>query len=128
MRITGRRRLASAPVPAPSASVVVPTRGRPGYRVDALLAECGVDGRDWVLIVDDDVVLPAGFLDRFLCVAERGGRCTAGGRPSRRRESSSPGGPTSTATRRARCGRCSANGAARQESLAGVIHHLGDDA
>ncbi|HEX2085222.1 MAG TPA: hypothetical protein VHF89_06030, partial [Solirubrobacteraceae bacterium] len=28
---------------------------------------------DWLLVVDDDVVLPAGFLDRFLAVAERHG-------------------------------------------------------
>jgi hypothetical protein len=28
-------------------------------------------GFDWVVVVDDDVVLPRGFLDRFLAVAER---------------------------------------------------------
>ncbi len=30
-----------------------------------------LDAVDWLLIVDDDVVLPRGFLDRFLLVAER---------------------------------------------------------
>jgi hypothetical protein len=32
-----------------------------------------VAGFDWLLLVDDDVVLPRGFLDRFLFVAERHG-------------------------------------------------------
>lgn len=57
---------------------------------DVEVRTCGVDGRgkfenlnrllapdagappfDWLLVVDDDVVLPRGFLDRFLAVAER---------------------------------------------------------
>jgi GT2 family glycosyltransferase len=39
--------------------------------LNALLGEHGVEGRDWVLLVDDDVALPAGFLDRLLFLAER---------------------------------------------------------
>jgi GT2 family glycosyltransferase len=39
----------------------------------ATLAAHPPDGADWLLIVDDDVLLPAGFLDAFLCVAERFG-------------------------------------------------------
>jgi GT2 family glycosyltransferase len=30
-----------------------------------------IEGHDWLLLVDDDVVLPRGFLDRFLFLAER---------------------------------------------------------
>lgn len=41
--------------------------------LNALLAEHTLDGRDWVLVVDDDVVLPKGFLDRFVALAERAG-------------------------------------------------------
>jgi GT2 family glycosyltransferase len=37
----------------------------------ATLAAHPPDGADWLLIVDDDVVLPAGFLDAFLYTAER---------------------------------------------------------
>jgi hypothetical protein len=37
---------------------------------EALLAN-PVDGYDWLLIVDDDTVLPPGFLDAFLHLAER---------------------------------------------------------
>jgi GT2 family glycosyltransferase len=33
----------------------------------------GIAGFDWVLVVDDDIVLPSGFLDRFIAVAERVG-------------------------------------------------------
>jgi GT2 family glycosyltransferase len=49
--------------------------GAPGLgkwaNLRATLAAHPPDGADWLLIVDDDVVLPAGFLDAFLCVAER---------------------------------------------------------
>jgi hypothetical protein len=38
---------------------------------DALLAEHPPDGYDWLLVLDDDVALPACFLDRFLVVCER---------------------------------------------------------
>jgi hypothetical protein len=51
--------------------------GRPGLgkwaNLRATLAEHPPDGADWLLIVDDDVVLPAGFLDSFVLVAERFG-------------------------------------------------------
>jgi GT2 family glycosyltransferase len=38
--------------------------------LNALLAEHPPDGFDWLVVVDDDVALPAGFLDRFLHAAE----------------------------------------------------------
>jgi GT2 family glycosyltransferase len=41
--------------------------------LNALLAEHPPDGYDWLLVVDDDVALPAGFLDAFLLAAERFG-------------------------------------------------------
>lgn len=37
----------------------------------ALLAAHPPHGRDWLLVVDDDVALPHGFLDAFLFLAER---------------------------------------------------------
>ncbi len=39
--------------------------------LNALLAQHPADGRDWLLVIDDDVVLPRGFLDVFLFLAER---------------------------------------------------------
>ena len=50
--------------------------GPPGERgkfenLNALLGGEPLDAFDWVLVVDDDVVLPRGFLDRFLALAER---------------------------------------------------------
>ncbi|MCW3031912.1 MAG: hypothetical protein QOK19_2540 [Solirubrobacteraceae bacterium] len=36
-----------------------------------LLGEHPADGHDWLLMVDDDVELPRGFLDRFLFLCER---------------------------------------------------------
>ena len=39
--------------------------------LNALLAAHPAAGHDWLLVVDDDVVLPRGFLDRFLFLAER---------------------------------------------------------
>ncbi|HSD80472.1 MAG TPA: hypothetical protein VLB47_07420, partial [Solirubrobacteraceae bacterium] len=43
--------------------------------LNALLADPGTDlgAVDWLLVVDDDVALPRGFLDSFLCAAERTG-------------------------------------------------------
>ena len=41
--------------------------------LDALLAEHAPDGYDWLLVLDDDVALPACFLDRFLVACERFG-------------------------------------------------------
>jgi GT2 family glycosyltransferase len=50
--------------------------GAPGERgkfenLDLLLAEHPPQDSDWLLVVDDDVVLPGGFLDRFLYLCER---------------------------------------------------------
>jgi len=39
--------------------------------VNRLLAAHPIDSRDWLLVVDDDVELPRGFLDRFLFLCER---------------------------------------------------------
>jgi GT2 family glycosyltransferase len=39
--------------------------------LNALLAEHPVNGSDWLVVVDDDVALPPGFLDSFLFLAER---------------------------------------------------------
>jgi hypothetical protein len=39
--------------------------------LNLLLAEHPPDGQDWLLVVDDDVLLPRGFLDRMLFLAER---------------------------------------------------------
>ncbi len=39
--------------------------------LNRLLAAHPPDGRDWLLVVDDDVELPRGFLDRFLFLCER---------------------------------------------------------
>ena len=39
--------------------------------LNRLLAEHPAVGHDWLLVIDDDVELPRGFLDRFLFLAER---------------------------------------------------------
>ncbi|HEX4436054.1 MAG TPA: glycosyltransferase family 2 protein [Solirubrobacteraceae bacterium] len=39
--------------------------------LNRLLAAHPAKGNDWLLVVDDDVELPAGFLDRFLFLCER---------------------------------------------------------
>jgi GT2 family glycosyltransferase len=41
--------------------------------LNALLAAHPPDGFDWLVVLDDDVALPTGFLDRFLHVAETAG-------------------------------------------------------
>ncbi len=47
-------------------------RGRGKFEnLNLLLAEHPVGDRDWLLVVDDDVELPRGFLDRFLFLCER---------------------------------------------------------
>jgi GT2 family glycosyltransferase len=53
--------------------------------LDALLARHELGAFDWVLVVDDDVALPAGFLDAFLACAEAGGLQLA--QPAHRRHS-----------------------------------------
>jgi hypothetical protein len=54
------------------ASVPAGARGK-FENLNALLAGHPADGHDWLVVVDDDVVLPAGFLDVFLFLAERFG-------------------------------------------------------
>ncbi|HXD54101.1 MAG TPA: glycosyltransferase [Solirubrobacteraceae bacterium] len=39
--------------------------------LNALLAEHPAAGHDWLLVVDDDIELPRGFLDRFLFLCDR---------------------------------------------------------
>ncbi|HEX9482497.1 MAG TPA: glycosyltransferase family 2 protein [Solirubrobacteraceae bacterium] len=39
--------------------------------LNRLLTQHPVEGHDWLLVVDDDVELPRGFLDRFLFLCER---------------------------------------------------------
>jgi len=39
--------------------------------LNALLEAHPLAGRDWLLVLDDDVALPRGFLDQFLFLAER---------------------------------------------------------
>jgi GT2 family glycosyltransferase len=39
--------------------------------LNRLLSEHSAFGRDWLLVVDDDIVLPRGFLDRLLFLCER---------------------------------------------------------
>lgn len=41
--------------------------------LDDLLGEHPAPGHDWLLLLDDDVALPAGFLDAFIFLAERFG-------------------------------------------------------
>ena len=53
--------------------------------LNALLAEHPPAGHDWLLVVDDDVVLPPRFLDRFLLCAEDAGLVLA--QPAHRRHS-----------------------------------------
>jgi len=53
--------------------------------LDALLARHDLAAFDWVLVIDDDVALPRGFLDTFLACAEAGGLRLA--QPAHRRHS-----------------------------------------
>jgi GT2 family glycosyltransferase len=49
-----------------------PVGGRGKFEnLNRLLAEHPAAGHDWLLLLDDDVALPSGFLDRFLFLAER---------------------------------------------------------
>jgi hypothetical protein len=52
------------------ASTVAGNRGK-FENLTALLGEHDLERYDWLLAVDDDVALPAGFLDAFLFLAER---------------------------------------------------------
>lgn len=51
-------------------TVATGLRGGKYENVDALLRAAGGAAADWTLVVDDDVVLPRRFLDRFLGVCE----------------------------------------------------------
>jgi hypothetical protein len=57
------------------------TPGTPGAgkwaNLRAALAAHTLDGSDWLIIADDDVVLPPGFLDAFVLLAERFGLALA---------------------------------------------------
>jgi GT2 family glycosyltransferase len=53
--------------------------------LDALLARHDLASFDWVIVTDDDVTLPRGFLDTFLACAEAGGLRLA--QPAHRRHS-----------------------------------------
>jgi hypothetical protein len=53
--------------------------------LNGLLQDHPADDRDWLLVVDDDVVLPSGFLDVFIFLAERFGLRIA--QPAHRRRS-----------------------------------------
>jgi hypothetical protein len=64
----------------------VPAAARGKFaNLNALLAEHPADGHDWLLVLDDDVALPSGFLDVFLLLAERHGFRLA--QPAHRRAS-----------------------------------------
>jgi hypothetical protein len=52
------------------ASTTVGDRGK-WENIDALMATYPAPGHDWLLVVDDDVILPRGFLDGFVFLAER---------------------------------------------------------
>ena len=66
------------------ASVPVGDRGK-FENLNALLAQHPAEGHDWLLVIDDDVALPPGFLDTFLFLAERFGLVLA--QPAHRRRS-----------------------------------------
>jgi len=53
--------------------------------LNALLAAHPASGHDWLMILDDDVALPSGFLDHFVFLAERFGLRLA--QPAHRRRS-----------------------------------------
>jgi hypothetical protein len=53
---------------------VAPARARGKFEnLDLLLAAHPAAGHEWLIVLDDDVELPRGFLDRFLFLCERFG-------------------------------------------------------
>jgi GT2 family glycosyltransferase len=63
-----------------------PAHGRGKFEnLNRLLAEHPPEGYDWLLVIDDDVELPRGFLDSFVFLCERFGLLLA--QPSHRRHS-----------------------------------------
>jgi hypothetical protein len=73
--VPGLMRQARAELARSRHDVEVATSGVGGAgkfeNLNALLAAHPLEGRDWLLVIDDDVALPHGFLDRFLFLAER---------------------------------------------------------
>jgi hypothetical protein len=65
-------------------STVVGQRGK-FENLDHLLTRRPARGHDWLVVLDDDVSLPAGFLDSFIFLAERFGLQLA--QPAHRRRS-----------------------------------------
>jgi GT2 family glycosyltransferase len=52
--------------------LVTAPQGRGKFEnLNRLLAQAPADGHDWLIVLDDDVELPRGFLDRFLFLSER---------------------------------------------------------
>ena len=70
----GRRRSAPSCCARATTSSCTPAapEGRGKFEnLNLLLAAHPADGHDWLLVIDDDVELPRGFLDRFLFLCER---------------------------------------------------------
>ena len=67
--------------------VVTAPTGNAGkfQNLNGLLAGRDLEAYDWVLVLDDDIALPGGFLDAFLCAAESAGLVLA--QPAHRRRS-----------------------------------------
>jgi hypothetical protein len=63
--------LDSSPATLASQTVATGLRGGKFENLNMLLEESSPSDADWILIVDDDVELPRGFLDRLLFLAER---------------------------------------------------------
>jgi hypothetical protein len=66
------------------ASTTVGSQGK-FENLNRLLAEHPAAGHDWLVVIDDDVELPRGFLDAFVFLAERFGLLLA--QPAHRRRS-----------------------------------------
>ena len=60
----------AAHAPLAADTVATSLAGGKYENVDAVLRAAGGGDADWTLVVDDDVLLPRGFLDRFLGVCE----------------------------------------------------------
>jgi hypothetical protein len=53
-------------------TILTGLRGRGKFEnLNALLSQAPLGDADWLIVIDDDVGLPRGFLDRFLFVCER---------------------------------------------------------
>jgi GT2 family glycosyltransferase len=56
-----------------SVATAPPGAGGKFENLNALLTEHDLSAVDWLIALDDDVALPRGFLDAFVCAAERAG-------------------------------------------------------